>query len=170
VALSGVVACGGATADGTDVPVGCAFIAFTPDFEPFRTWEAFHIPDSGAQGSVHLAGPKTDYLNRRPATGSTEFPVGTIIVKEIEVGAFEDRQVFALVKRGCGYNAAVVPGWEWFELHNNADGSLAGIVWRGFGPPAGELYGGDPNGCTGCHTLAKDNDYVKSPPLLLSNF
>ena len=170
VALSALAACGGAPADDPVAQMG-TFIAFTSDFEDFRTWEPFHIPDSGAQGSVHLAGPKTDYLNRRPPTGSTEFPVGTIIVKEIEVGAFEDRQVFAMVKRGGGYNSSsAAPGWEWFELRDNPDGTLDRIVWRGFGPPAGELYGGDPNGCIGCHSLAKDNDYVKSPPLLLSNF
>jgi len=168
-ALSLVAACSGAPANDSGTQVG-AFIAFTPDFEDFRTWQAFPIPDSGAQGSVHLAGPKTDYLKERPPTGSVEFPVGTIIVKEIEVGAFEDRQVFAMVKRGGGYNSnSAAPGWEWFELRDNPDGTLDRIVWRGFGPPAGELYGGDPTGCTGCHAVAKDNDYVKSPPLLLSS-
>jgi hypothetical protein len=169
--LFALAACGGGSGDGT-APGGELgfFIAYAPDFELFRSWEAFHLPDSSAQDPVHLAGPKTDYLNKRPPPGSSEFPVGTIIVKEIEVGPMEDRQVFAMVKRGGGYNAAGAPGWEWFELANNPNGSLNSIKWHGLGPPAGEMYGGDPNGCVGCHAAGKTNDYVQSPPLLLSNF
>jgi len=82
-----LVACGGTTNDGSGTETG-AFIAFTPDFFPFRTWEAFDLPDSGAQGSVHLAGPKTCYLKERPPPASTQFPVGTIIVKEFDVGSY----------------------------------------------------------------------------------
>ena len=165
-----LAACGGATNDPTAVQMG-ACLPFETDFKPFRTWESFAIPESGAQGSVHLVGPKTDYLNHRPPSGSTEFPDCTIIVKEIDVGDFADRQIFALAKRGGSYGRdTLAPGWEWFELRNNPDGSLEGIVWRGFGPPAGEMYGGDPNGCAGCHAAARDNDYVQSLPLRLSNF
>lgn len=154
--------------DATNAGTGGTFIAFTPAFEGWRTWEKFPLGEGSAQGQAHLAGPRSEYLNKRPPKGSTEFPVGTIIVKELEVGALEDRKVFAMVKRGGSYNAASAPGWEWFELKNAPDGTMGGIVWRGFGPPAGEQYGGDKNGCASCHSGG--NDFVPGAPLALSNF
>jgi hypothetical protein len=175
LALSGVVACsdsgGGASStsgDATEPGADGTFIAFTPAFEGWRSWEKFPLGEGSAQGQAHLAGPRTEYLNKRPPKGSTSWPVGTIIVKELEVGAFQDRKVFAMVKRGGNYNATSAPGWEWFELHNQADGSLDGIVWRGFGPPAGEQYGGDKSGCASCHSGG--NDFVQGAALALSNF
>jgi hypothetical protein len=172
-ALSALAGCGGAAADPIAVDAAAECIVNSPGFEAFRTWETFPMPDSPAQGTVHIAGPKTDFLNKRPPSGSTEFPLCTIIVKEIEVDGvpFQDRQVFALVKRGGSYDQSPAPGWEWFELLNNPDGSFAQISWRGFGPPAGnDMYGGDPMACITCHSNAKNNDYVQSPPLQLSNF
>jgi hypothetical protein len=172
VMLGAVAGCGGASAaDPMSTDMSCEFRAYSPDFVNFRAWDAFHLPDALELGVVHLAGPKTDYLNERPPPGSTEFPKGTIIVKEVEVGAIPDRQVFALVKRGCNYDAAGAPGWEWFELTNDATGNEPTIRWRGFGPPLGmDIYGGDPNACIDCHAGAKSNDYVQSPPLQLPNF
>ncbi len=160
-------ACGGG--DDAASSSGDTRIAFLPDFQGFRTWEAFHLADDGASDIVHLRGPKAEYLNQRPPKGSTAFPVGTIVVKELETGPVGTRKVFAMVKRGGGYNAAGAPGWEWFELENADDGSVKRIVWRGLGPPNGEQYGGDPNGCTSCHAQAKDNDYVPSPALRLGS-
>ena len=152
---------------------GGVFLAYCPDFQNFRSWEAFPLPDTGAVGSVHLAGPKTEYLNRRPAKGDgggalTEFPPGTIIVKELETGPIQDRKVFGMVKRGGDYNSAGAPGWEWFELQNTASGSVNTIIWRGFGPPVTEQYGGDFTGCAPCHAGSKSNDYVQSPNLQLN--
>ncbi len=154
--------------DATDPGAGGTFIAFTPAFEGWRSWERFPLGEGSAQGQAHLAGPRTEYLNKRPPKGSTTFPVGTIIVKELEVGALGDRKVFAMVKRGGTYNAASAPGWEWFELHNQPDGTMGAIVWRGFGPPAGEQYGGDKDGCASCHMGG--NDFVHGAALALSSF
>src|SRR4051794_5627134 len=80
-----------------DVPpdTTSTFIAFASDFQGFRGWEAFHLPDAPAQGSFHVAGPRTIYLNLRPPHGSREFPVGTVLVKEVETGPVETRKVFA---------------------------------------------------------------------------
>ncbi|HWL88049.1 MAG TPA: hypothetical protein VNO21_19735 [Polyangiaceae bacterium] len=182
VAAGAVASCGGGGSGGSssdpsacaatpsDVGTNSTFIAFCGNFQNYRSWQSFHLDDgdAGAQGAVHLAGPKTEYLNKKPPSGSKEFPVGTVIVKELEIGPLESRKVFAMVKRGGGFNAAsTAPNWEWFELQNNADGSVNNIVWRGFGPPAGEQYGGDPAGCTNCHAAAKDNDDVPSAPLQL---
>jgi len=146
---------------------GETFLAFASSFEGFRGWESFPVPEGMGDGTVHTLGPRTEYLNRRPAEGDTEFAVGTILVKETTSEALADRKVFAMVKRGGDYNAAGARGWEWFEL-KNLDEERVSIVWRGVGPPAGEMYGGDPNaGCNGCHVGAKENDFVLSDAITL---
>jgi hypothetical protein len=147
---------------------GVPFIAFKSNFENYRTWESFKLPD-GSSDIVHLAGPKTEYLNKRPVKGAKSFPVGTIIVKELEVGDFAARKVFAMVKRGAGFNSSGAKDWEWYELSNTADGNVAAIRWHGVGPPLGEMYGGDPSGgCNSCHSAGASNDSVLSAVLQLS--
>jgi hypothetical protein len=159
------------TSPGTDPPLGDGdtFFPVASSFKGFRTWESFVIPP-GADLTIHTAGARTTYMNRVPDSGRATFPVGTIIVKESEVGAIPDRQVFARVKRGGGYNAEGANGWEWIEL-KNVNEQESTIIWRGVGPPVGEKYGGDPNGgCNGCHGAATSNDFVLSEPLQLKNF
>jgi hypothetical protein len=168
--FSGVLAaCAPAESAPTTDPVGDTFLAVDSSFNGFRTWEKFPIAP-GPNGTIHTAGARTEYLNRAPPSGSTSFPVGTIIVKESDTEAVVDRQVFARVKRGGGYNAEGATGWEWFEL-KNVDEQSATRIWRGVGPPVGEKYGGDPNGgCNGCHGVAKDNDFVLTEALQLKMF
>jgi hypothetical protein len=145
------------------------FFPVASSFKGFRTWESFEIPP-GADLTIHVAGVRTTYINHVPDAGRTTFPVGTIIVKESEVGAIPDRQVFGRVKRGGGYNVEGANGWEWFEL-KNLNEQQSTIIWRGVGPPVGEMYAGDPNGgCNGCHGVASSNDFVLSEPLTLKNF
>lgn len=166
IALGLAVSVGGcAPPSDTEVPVGDTYLAFASSFKGFRTWESFPVDDMG-DDVVHIAGPRTEYLNQRPEAGDTTFPVKTIVVKESEdVAALADRKVFAMVKRGGDYNSKGATGWEWFEL-KNIDEENVDIVWRGVGPPAGEMYGGDPNaGCNGCHVGDPDNDFVLSAGL-----
>ena len=48
------------------------------------------------------------------------------------------------------------------------DPAMPNILWYGVAPPAGENYSGSPSGtCNDCHSVAKSNDYVQSPPLQL---
>ena len=92
-------------------------------------------------------------------------------MKEPTIGTQNAEPFFAMVKRGGGYNAQGASGWEWFELQNLTDGSGGvQIVWRGLGPPAGEVYGGDPN--AGCNTCHRDcgNDAVCAKSVRLENF
>lgn len=154
--------------DGGDGTQTGTFLAFASSFAGFRHWESFQVPP-GDGNTVHTMGPRTEYLNQRPAAGSAEFPVKTIIVKETTTEALADRTVFAMVKRGGDYNAQGAAGWEWFEL-KNVDENTVDILWRGVGPPAGEKYGGDPNaGCNSCHLGAKDNDFVLSKSIRLED-
>jgi hypothetical protein len=146
-------------------PARAPFIALERDFQGFRLWEAIPLPTRAPSGITHLAGRRTEYLNARPAAGTRTYPVGTILVKEIDAGAPEGHQLVAMVKRGGGYNARGARGWEWFELRDRGDGSV-GIVWRGLNAPDGESYGGDPlGGCNACHEMAAADDYVKATAL-----
>jgi hypothetical protein len=154
-------ACGGTPAP--DVAPG-EFVAFGNDFQSFLTWPSEMLNDASAVGAPHAAGPRTIFINHEPPPGATAFPVGTIIVKRTEV----DGKLLARAKRGGTFNPSGAVGWEWFELTASAQGAVA-IRWRGFGPPLGEAYGGDPKaGCNACHKLAAANDYVLAPGLMLA--
>jgi hypothetical protein len=105
-----------------------------------------------------------------PPAGAKAFPVGTILVKGIEVQSTpQSWQMFAMVKRGGDYDQGA-PGWAWFGLSIDAHADVA-IDWRGEGPPPDGSYGsfGTSLGCVFCHANAKNNDYVQTPALELAN-
>jgi len=163
-------ACGGHHGDGGPPDAPFVFIAFPSTFQPFRTWTSFHSdgpPDNGTFPADTL-GPRTQYINMLPPHGSTEFPIGTVIV---EVRESQGNKIFAGVKRGFDFNSTGAKNWEWFELQEATTGEVT-ILWRGVGPPNGETYGGDPNGgCNTCHVqCGANNDYVCSPKLQLTSF
>jgi hypothetical protein len=164
---------------------GEPFIALERDFQGFEGWTKVNLADRPALGAAHAAGDAHEYINQLPPAGSRTFPVGTILVKTMKserrasdagTGAGAGggtaagaRDVFAMVKRGAGYNAKGSPGWEWFELRPRSDTTL-GIVWRGVNPPDGEGYGRDVSdgGCNSCHQQAVKNDFVHALALTLS--
>jgi hypothetical protein len=132
-ALTMATGCGSGDAAPGDVTEPGTFLAFETSFRDFHQWEAFPA-ETGDEipNSPHLAGKRTAYLNQRPPPGSTSFPVGTIIVKEIINDDPTQSDVVARVKRGGSYNARGASGWEWFELRYGTGGTL-GIWWRGVG-------------------------------------
>lgn len=151
-----------------ELPAREPFIALERDFQSFQRWTRVDLSNRPAHGESHAAGEAHEYVNRLPARGSSSFPVGTMLVKTVANLDHEEADVFAMVKRGGGYNRSGALGWEWFELRRRDDGSL-GIVWRGLNPPSGEGYGGDPmGGCNGCHQMASHNDFVLASALTLS--
>src|SRR5258706_1976801 len=137
-----LASCASHADDAPTDPPGSVFVAFAKDFADFRTWTSFHSDGPTGNFPPDVLGPRTQYVNKVPAKGSTEFPVGTIIVEARESGA---KNIFAGVKRGANFNSAGCKNWEWFQLIESTAGT---IKWRGVGPPLGEVYGGDPNG--GC--------------------
>lgn len=151
-------ACSGAT-DNTDD----GFIAFNTTFAPFRSWPMRHSdgPIDDGRLPAGVAGPRDQYINEFPPAGSSAFPVGTVIV-EVRT---DTGKIFASVKRGNGFNAAGAKGWEYFELQE----APVKYIWRGLGPPLGDTYGGDPNGCNNCHVACESNDYICSPVLQLAS-
>jgi hypothetical protein len=150
LALATGAACG---TEDEQPPVGDTFIAFAPAFAEFRSWPSFHSdgPEPGTQ-PPDILGPRTHYINKMPPHGSAEFPVGTIVVEAMET---EPHHIVAAVKRGGGYNGG--RNWEWFEIRE----SPVVVVWRGLGPPNGESYGGDPNGCNTCHAACGDGNDLR---------
>jgi hypothetical protein len=142
-------------------------VAFAASFKNFRSWPATQVTsDVSVAGSIHLTGPRTVYLNRPPPPGATEYPVGTIFAKTL--GGSPRGEIFAMVKRGAGYNAAGAVGWEWFELRDAAAGEVV-IVWRGIGPNAGACpYGNIDASCNTCHMAARNNDFVLGNEFQLS--
>jgi hypothetical protein len=172
IALLAIAACGHDTGP-PPPPVAqdsnATFVAFPETFASFRTWTSFHDngpPDDGTFGPDVL-GPRTQYINMTPPHGSTQFPVGTVIVEARESGAM---LIIAGVKRGGGYNLQGATNWEWFGLTEDPTGAVS-IKWRGLAPPVGG-YGGLPmGGCNDCHmSCGSTNDFVCSPELQLASF
>jgi hypothetical protein len=162
IAASALLAgCGAGTASDPGNTSG-VFLAVASDFADFQSWESNTI-DATAGSSVHVTGRRTVYINERPPAGATEFPVGTLIVKVTET----DGKIFARAKRGGNFNRSGALNWEWFELEKGTAG--LSVRWQGWGPPAGEMYGGDAGGaCNGCHLAGAANDYVMTPWLMLT--
>jgi hypothetical protein len=167
VTASVILGCGSSKTSDSGQDAG-TFLAFATNFEGYRNWSHAAATADGAPSGVHSSGPMTVYWNETPPRGSTEFPIGTLIVKETDPGV-TPAQIFAMVKRGGGYNSSGARNWEWFELQA-ADDETVLIVWRGAGPPNGETYGGDPTTCNNCHVQAATNDFVWSSALQLSSF
>ncbi len=166
--LAGVAACSAGSASGG--ASNCTQVSvLNSTFAGYESWTEFSFTGAAIAGSPHTSGPRRVYLNQKPPHGATEFPVGTIIVKEIGAPPASGDSVFAMVKVGCDYNSDGAVNWKWFELQVDAT-NTASILWSGSEPPPGQTYSGNPTACNDCHGGAKSNDYVESPELSLSGF
>jgi hypothetical protein len=182
-ATSIALGCGGGASAGTGTdscvgtlpatpgppPSGSTYLAFAQDFHGYHSWSSYDVTADADLVGIHDGSQVTEYINRPPPSGSGEFPLGTLVVKEATGGTIP-HEIFAMAKRGGGFNSAAT-GWEWFELENlDCMDDRVKILWRGVGPPLGEMYGGDPNaGCNACHADC-GNDAVCAKALHLSNF
>jgi hypothetical protein len=150
-------------------PAGSAYLAFAQSFHGYHGWPSYDVTEDAELVGIHDGSVVTEYINRLPPSGSLEFPIGTLVVKEATGGTIE-HEIFAMAKRGGGFNATAT-GWEWFELENlDCADDRVKLIWRGVGPPIGEMYGGDPNGgCNSCHAEC-GNDAVCAKALQLDTF
>jgi hypothetical protein len=150
-------------------PSSNVFVAFSDNFRGYHSWKSYDVTKDAPDGGIHDGSQVTEYINKLPPSGSKEFPIGTIVVKEA-LGGTQTHELFAMVKRGGGFNPGA-PGWEWFDLQNLNDGhDGVNIIWRGYSPPNNSTYGGDVNGtCNTCHVKC-NNDAVCARPLSLANF
>jgi hypothetical protein len=156
-------------ASSNDTETPAVFLAFAQHFQGYHSWAAFDTTEDADLVGIHDGSTVTEYVKRPPPSGSSEFPVGTIIVKEATGGTIP-HEIFAMAKRGGGFNREA-PGWEWFELENlDCPDDRVKLIWRGVGPPIGETYGGDlDSGCNTCHTDC-GNDGVCAKALALTSF
>ena len=147
------------------------FIALPRDLRDFRDWMSFELRDVDMHAGV--AGKVVVYINRLPPPGADVFPVGTIVVKTVEVGDPTSWVVHAMVKRGGMFNAQGAYEWEFFDLAINEDG-VPFVLWNGEEPPSGHGYESLPglnrepttnDDCNSCHGAASDNDSILSEPL-----
>lgn len=145
---------------------GGSFIALDRDFQGFRAWTRTSVGSALLEG--HGEGPRFVYANRPvPAAGET-YPVGTILVKAVELDTDPTRwEVFAMAKRGGTFNARGAAGWEFFRLRfTNATTVL--ITGRGLAPTDNgvNLYSTRVEGCNACHgATARGTDHVLSAAL-----
>jgi hypothetical protein len=146
-----------------EAPVGPTFIAQQSDFADFQSWPRYSFGDTTVAGLP--TGPRFGYLKQKAPPGATAYPVGSMIVKSVEVDATpQDWELFGMVKRGGGYNSAGALDWEYFTLRLSI-GGVPVIFSRGFNPidldsvdgGAGHGYG-DTSGtgitCNRCHGAA----------------
>ncbi len=171
VAVIALAGCGNTVVPDARPDSDETFVAFVNTFADFRQWPSVHDlgpADDGTYAPVVL-GPRTQYLNQAPRSGSKTFPVGTVIVE-----ARENSQmlILAAAKRGGNFNSGGAADWEWFELAEDPDSKAVSITWRGTAAPSGTSYGGIPTGdCNTCHVgCGYYNDYVCSPELQLGSF
>lgn len=148
------------------------FIALTGNFRGFQRWTRVDVGSTPLAG--HPAGPRFVYANHAPPSAGSAYPVGTILVKTVESSADPTRwDIFAMVKRGGGFNADGARGWEFFRLVMTSDGVPA-ISGRGVDPDGGEYNnpGATPVAdagevrCNDCHgSAAAGTDHVLSHAL-----
>lgn len=160
-----LLGCGG---DASPVPEPGLFIAMGEQFRDFRSWPRVAI--SADADVPDPDQPFFAYANQSPPAAGGEYPVGTLIVHTIELT--DDPmtwEVFAMAKRGGGYNAEGAHGWEYFRL-GFGHGDVPVIVSRGFAPTDSGSYSagmGAGTGCNACHATAAaaETDFILSRQL-----
>lgn len=164
--------------EGAEQGSGDTFIALPRDFCDFRTWMPFELRDVDMHAGV--TGKLMVYLKQLPPAGAAEFPVGTMVVKTVEVGDEAAWEVHAMVKRGGTFNGRGALGWEYFDLGLDGD-CTPRVHWRGERAPRDHGYKSLPGleeqdmgpdaDCNSCHATeaARDNDAILSRPLRLDD-
>lgn len=151
-------------------PAAGTFIALERDFQAFLGWTRVQVGDDEIVGG-HAAGPRFAYVSGQPGGGS--FPVGTRVVKTVEIGDPSTWTIHARAKRGGAFNPQGAIGWEWFDLRIATSNAVT-ILWRGAQPPQDHGYESLPGlgvtsaqdgDCNTCHRAAQATDYILAPAL-----
>lgn len=162
--------CGSVEVPPAEKTVRDPFIAMQSDFIAMFGWHHWDLPDVMNSFGHRRGGESHLYVNRPVPPVDQPLPVGTILIKLVELGDDpRDWDVHAMAKRGGDFNAAGAPGWEYLELGLTEDREPI-ILWRGEGDarnPGG--YGnspdGTPIGCNQCHGAVVTGDHAFSRAL-----
>ncbi len=171
LAVLALAACLDNEQDENSAAQATTFIALDRDFVGFETWQSFDLGETIVEGLPY--GRRVLYVSAMPPAGASEFPIGTKLVKVFEDPELPRDQwdIYAMVKRGGGFNGNGAVNWEWFELVRDSAGQPS-AEWRGTEPPAGRNYrcllttNASPD-CNACHAASRSNDFVNSAPLQL---
>jgi hypothetical protein len=150
------------------------FIALDSSFADYVSWGAIYL--GTAENSGHPIGDEYGYRSEMPKSGA--YPVGSILVKEIQAGSDPTMwDLFGMAKRGSDgeggvYNRGGAEGWEFFTLTLDAN-RVPLIKSRGSNPidtdGIGHGYGQAENGvtCNRCHGVpgTEASDHVLSAGL-----
>jgi hypothetical protein len=150
---------------------GVVFIALDSDFAPFRTWDHVAV-EADNLGAGHPVAPSTVYLSQH--THARSYPVGTILLKAFDNNSDPPTwDIFAMAKRGGGFNPEGAHNWEFFRLRIQESG-MPLIVGRGIfaidptddGGAAYSALGSAVDGlCNNCHGTSESaaTDHVLTP-------
>lgn len=139
------------------------FIALQSDFATFESWPRYFLGSGPLEG--HPAGARYGFIKESAPKGAATYPVGSIIVKTVEFGMTKQEwELFAMAKRGGGFNSGGAKDWEFFTLRMSTSG-VPIIISRGSNPADGDADGGstghgysDTTGtgvtCNRCHGLS----------------
>jgi hypothetical protein len=145
-----------------DISAPTTFIAQQGDFADYKTWMTFDDNVEDDHGGI--VGTTTEYLNKLPDPGASEFDIGTMVVKIQQAADSDAMAIHAMSKRDPAYNLDGAHGWEFFELVLDKKGAPY-ISWRGSKPPSGEMYQmlfsgntqpSTEGNCNDCHASGKD--------------
>ena len=117
--------------------------AYTAGYTQWTKLNATPIPPRRS-GDAHL-GTKNVYASKLPPRGSTRYPVGTVIVKDIRRQGARFVGVVAAMRKLAGVKAN--HGWQMIEWSRPTAGSRFTVLAQG------QL-------CFSCHMQVKSRDYV----------
>lgn len=144
------------------------FVAMQSDFDGFRGWTRYELPDIGLQHGHARGAPSHLYVNLAPEAVppfAEPLPLGTVLLKTVERSEADGGwEIHAMVKRGGDFNARGAVGWEYLDLELTAGGAPA-IVWRGEGSASnpggyGRRLDGTPIACNDCHAMMRRSDHA----------
>lgn len=133
LAVLALAACLDNEQDENSAAQATTFIALDRDFVGFETWQSFDLGETIVEGLPY--GRRVLYVSAMPPAGASEFPIGTKLVKVFEDPELPRDQwdIYAMVKRGGGFNGNGAVNWEWFELVRDSAGQPS-AEWRGTEP------------------------------------
>ncbi len=129
------------------------FIATTNDFKNYSSW-TLKATETGPDPFLKTAHGVTDgftrkiYFNKTAKVSNGEYPVGSIILKELTDDQGNLQGAFTvMVKRGGKFNPEG-NGWEWFMVSTD----FSTVLTQGDNATAGDGM------CAGCHAAANQNN------------
>lgn len=147
------------------------FSATIEDFQDYKNWTKIDevTGNNPANASAHnVNGIRKTYRKQAsasPYTEAGEYPIGTIIVKEITNNSGAITQMYAMVKRGGNFNPNG-GGWEWFLPNTSlteARSQGASAFCGGCHSQAGDTTKTDPSFLGADYAFYKKDDPVPLP-------